>query len=137
MTYQLKLQNVIQYIPDAGQGNTGYKFYGITAQNQDTGAESNLHLNNARYVRHAVNYGGDEVEASRTFDCKFYNINKDTDRSKEIFHIEGLKLDGVVQYDSESHTFTAPVDENQQVAMPACYVNQFNAIMNDDLSLLG
>jgi hypothetical protein len=140
MVHKLKLQNVINYVADAGPEEVGYKFYGITAQNQDTGIISKLHLNNAHYVHDAVDHDGDEIEASRTFDCNLYKVvNQDNGSIEEILSIRNLRIDGAVEYDNESHIFAAAIDENHSCRFeysPQDHDSDLNfAITGDHLNL--
>ncbi|WP_168464510.1 hypothetical protein [Wolbachia endosymbiont of Ctenocephalides felis wCfeT] len=114
MTNKLELQNVVRYSPDANPDSVGYKYYGVTAKDPDLGVAARLTLNNSHYIRNALDSERDEKEtANRTFDLKLDLLDEKTGATKRVCGMEGVKIDGTVQYDSENRAFAVTLDENQ------------------------
>lgn len=88
-------------------------------------------------MRQARNEGGDIEAAGKTFDCKFSRItSREPYMIKDIFKIEGLKLDRSCEYDVEGHIFTATIDESQTPERLMDNIDCLNSVMNDYLDFL-
>jgi hypothetical protein len=126
MVNQLKLQNVTKYSANDGQGN-GPRLYHLSAQDEE--AITQLSLNNTKYARSST-------PEYNKFDCELKYIDRYTSVPKESFKIEGLRIDGAVNYDHEGHVFTAKIDPTQSLKVeysnPEGYNGGLSFIMHSD-----